>query len=206
MNVVHTVPVDPLRLVIVMSAVPWRGVGPMHILPVQEHHNVRIVLHGFFMALDSRRPDRRDWDDVQSADLFVVCLTRHERNTAKSMRLAQRGRWAAVVLSAILCGCVAQIDAISKDSVVVIQDGVPDGDVLIKAREACALYGRVPVYVGVVVPDGIVLPIRARRHQFACVDSSAGEASLAEGAIARRWYENAQRQAAAKQAKAKGKD
>lgn len=111
-----------------------------------------------------------------------------------------RGRCSLAGL-AMLGGCVAHVQAISEDAVVVVQEGVPDGDVLIKAREACALYGRVPVYVGVDVSEGFerLIIVNPRRHRFACVEPPAVETSLAEGGIARRWFENAQRQAAEKE-------
>ena len=92
----------------------------------------------------------------------------------------------------VLGGCVAYITEISEDAVQVQQEpGVSDGDVLVKAREACGLYGRVPVHVG--YGHDASNPFKV--YRFACVPPPAMEQSLVDLSSAKKWFKKAREQA-----------
>ena len=99
----------------------------------------------------------------------------------------------AICAAILLAGCAAHIDAIGEDTITIVQTaGVSDGEVLIKARQGCGLYERVPVLTKIVNAT-IVSPQKS--YAFACAPHPAQEGSLA--AYGDAWLRKAQRQAGA---------
>ena len=95
----------------------------------------------------------------------------------------------AISLAALLAGCVTEIGSIGEDKVTLIEDfgfDNPRGRVLIKARQACALYGRVPVLVKI--------GVNSRMREFACAEPPAVEGDMS--AYGELWWKKAQREAA----------